>query len=140
MLTSFGWIECVGCADRSAYDLSVHAKKTGASLIVRERRPEPIKVTEWEVDLDRKKFGPHFKKNGRAVESALFATTQSKREELAKALDADGALTIDVPGVGDGKVSVPKELIKIEQRTRTENTREFTPNVIEPSFGIGRIL
>ncbi|KAI3333289.1 glycyl-tRNA synthetase [Ustulina deusta] len=140
LLTSFGWIECVGCADRSAYDLSVHAKKTGASLIVRERLPEPIKVTEWEVDLDRKKFGPHFKKSGRVVEAALVATTQSQREELAKALDATGSIIIEVAGVGDGKVSVPKELLKIEQRTRTENTREFVPNVIEPSFGIGRIL
>ncbi|KAI1129053.1 glycyl-tRNA synthetase [Nemania abortiva] len=140
LLTSYGWIECVGCADRSAYDLSVHAKKTGASLIVRERLPEPIKVTEWEVDLERKKFGPHFKKDGKAVETALVATTQSQREELAKTLQATGSFTIEVPGVGDGKVSVPQEIIKIEQRTRTENVREFTPNVIEPSFGIGRIL
>jgi glycyl-tRNA synthetase len=120
--------------------LSVHAKKTGASLIVRERLPEPIKVTEWEVDLDKKKFGPHFKKDGKAVEAALLATTQPQREELAKALDAGGSLIIEVAGVGDGKVSVPKELVKIEQRTRTENVREFVPNVIEPSFGIGRIL
>ncbi|KAI3326388.1 glycyl-tRNA synthetase [Xylariaceae sp. AK1471] len=138
--TSYGWIECVGCADRSAYDLSVHAKKTGASLIVRERLPEPIKVTEWEVDLDKKKFGPHFKKDGKAVEAALLTTTQPQREELAKALDAAGSLIIEVAGVGDGKVSVPKDLVKIEQRTRTENIREFVPNVIEPSFGIGRIL
>jgi glycyl-tRNA synthetase len=140
LLTSYGWIECVGCADRSAYDLSVHAKKTGASLVVRQRLPEPIQVTEWEIDLDKKKFGPHFKKDGKAVEAALTATTQSQREELAKALGADGSLTIDVPGVGDGKVSVPNTLVKIEQRTRTENVREFIPNVIEPSFGIGRIL
>ena len=27
--TSYGWIECVGCADRSAYDLSVHSARTG---------------------------------------------------------------------------------------------------------------
>ncbi|TGJ80021.1 hypothetical protein E0Z10_g8749 [Xylaria hypoxylon] len=140
LLTSFGWIECVGCADRSAYDLSVHAKKTGASLIVRERLSEPIKVTEWEVDIDRKTFGPYFKKNGRAIEAALIATTQSQREELSKALGTNGSLIIEVPGVDDGKVSVPNELIKIEQRTRTENVREFVPNVIEPSFGIGRIL
>ena len=26
MLTSYGWIECVGCADRSAFDLSQHSK------------------------------------------------------------------------------------------------------------------
>ena len=24
--TSYGWIECVGCADRSAYDLTQHTK------------------------------------------------------------------------------------------------------------------
>ena len=27
--TSYGWSEVVGCADRSAYDLTVHMKKTG---------------------------------------------------------------------------------------------------------------
>ncbi|KAI0868856.1 glycyl-tRNA synthetase [Hypoxylon argillaceum] len=141
LLTSYGWIECVGCADRSAYDLSVHAKKTGASLIVRQRLPEPIQVTEWEVELQRKKFGPYFKKSGRFVEDALLATTQSQREELAKSLETTGSLTIEVAGVeNDGKVTVPAELLTIEQRTRTENVREFIPNVIEPSFGIGRIL
>jgi len=31
-------------------------------------------------------------------------------------------------------------MLAIEYRTRTENIREYTPNVIEPSFGIGRIL
>ncbi|KAI0192501.1 glycyl-tRNA synthetase [Astrocystis sublimbata] len=140
LLTSYGWIECVGCADRSAYDLSVHAKKTGAPLVVRQRLPEPIQVTEWEVDLDKKKFGPHFKKDGKAVEHVLLATSQSERENLAKVLDIEQDLLIDVPGVGDGKVAVPWQLVKIAQRTRTENVREFTPNVIEPSFGIGRIL
>lgn len=28
-LTSYGWIECVGCADRSAFDLTQHTKATG---------------------------------------------------------------------------------------------------------------
>ena len=140
LLTSYGWIECVGCADRSAYDLSVHAKKTGAPLIVRERLPAPIKIEEWVVDVDKKKFGPHFKKDGKTVEAALMETSQAQREEFAKALSESGSLTIEVPGVGDGKCTVPKELVVVEKRTRTENTREFTPNVIEPSFGIGRIL
>ena len=27
-LTSYGWVECVGIADRSCYDLSVHAEAT----------------------------------------------------------------------------------------------------------------
>lgn len=138
--TSYGWVECVGCADRSAYDLSVHAKKTGAPLMVRERLVQPISITEWQIDLDKKKFGPHFKKDGKTVEAAVEALPQDKREELAQDLQQDGKITIDVEGVGNGKVEISKDLIVIERRIRTENTREFVPNVIEPSFGIGRIL
>lgn len=140
LLTSYGWIECVGCADRSAYDLSVHAKKTGAPLLVRERLPEPITIEEYQVEVEKKKFGPHFKKDGRIVEAALMATSQEKREELSKTLETSDSITIEVPGVADGKAVVPKELVTIAKRKRVENTREFTPNVIEPSFGIGRIL
>src|SRR6266487_4519888 len=138
--TSYGWIECVGCADRSAYDLSVHAQKTGASLMVRERLAQPISITEWQIDLDKKKFGPHFKKDGKTVEAAVEALPQDKREASVQDLQQDGKITIDVEGVGNGKVEISKDLIVIERRTRTENTREFVPNVIEPSFGIGRIL
>ena len=32
ILTSYGWIEAVGCADRSAFDLKNHAKATGKQL------------------------------------------------------------------------------------------------------------
>lgn len=138
--TSYGWVECVGCADRSAYDLTVHANKTGAPLMVRERLATPISIEEWQIDLDKKKFGPTFKKDGKTVEAAIDALSQEKREALAQDLQLHGKITIDVEGVGNGKVEISKDLIVIERRTRTENTREYTPNVIEPSFGIGRIL
>ncbi|KAF2637767.1 glycyl-tRNA synthetase-like protein [Massarina eburnea CBS 473.64] len=140
LLTSYGWIECVGCADRSAYDLTVHMKKTGAPLVVREARKEPLKIEEWQCDLDKKKFGPKFKKDGKTVEAAIEALSQELREKLSLDLEKEGKIVIDVAGVGDGKVEVPKELITIEKRTRVENVREYTPNVIEPSFGIGRIF
>lgn len=138
--TSSGWIECVGCADRSAYDLSVHAKKTGAPLLVRQRLDEPIVIEEWVVDIEKKKFGPLFKKDAKTVEAVLEATTQEQREKLSKELADNGKISLEVPGVGDGKVEVTSDPIKIEFRKRTENTREYTPNVIEPSFGIGRTL
>ena len=138
--TSYGWIECVGCADRSAYDLTVHKNKTGAPLVVREPRSEPLKVEEWQIDLDKKKFGPRFKKDGKTVEAAINSLTQDFREKLALDLEQKGKVEVGVEGVESGKVELEKDLIKIEKRTRVENTREYTPNVIEPSFGIGRIL
>jgi glycyl-tRNA synthetase len=138
--TSYGWIECVGCADRSAYDLTVHKNKTGAPLVVRETRAEPLRVEEWQVDVEKKKFGPRFKKDAKAVENAIDALSQELREKLSLDLNNNGKVEIDVEGVGSGKVELDKELINIEKRTRVENVREYTPNVIEPSFGIGRIL
>ena len=136
--TSTGWIECVGCADRSAYDLTVHAKKTGAPLVVRQRLDEPVTYEEWQVDVEKKKFGPLFKKDAKTVETALEATSQEDREKLAKELTDNGKVVLDVEGFG--KAEIPKEAVKIEFRKRVEHVREFTPNVIEPSFGIGRIL
>ncbi|KAL9051361.1 MAG: hypothetical protein Q9162_006063 [Coniocarpon cinnabarinum] len=138
--TSYGWIECVGCADRSAYDLTVHAKRTGAPLVVREPRKEPIEIEDYQVEIDKKKFGPRFKKDGKAIEEAINNLSQNMRSKLAVPLQETGKVDIEVPGVGDGKVAVEKELMTIEKRKRTEHTREYTPNVIEPSFGIGRIL
>ncbi|OJJ87227.1 glycine--tRNA ligase [Aspergillus glaucus CBS 516.65] len=138
--TSYGWIECVGCADRSAYDLTVHKNKTGAPLVVREPRAEPLKIEEWQVDLDKKKFGPRFKKDGKTVEAAINALSQDFREKLSLELEQNDKVEIDVEGVASGKVELEKDIIKIEKRTRVDNTREYTPNVIEPSFGIGRIL
>ncbi|CAG7554357.1 unnamed protein product [Fusarium equiseti] len=140
LFTSSGWIECVGCADRSAYDLSVHAKKTGAPLVVREQRETPLVIEEWQIDIERKKFGPQFKKDAKTVEAALLATPQEQREKLAKELSDNGSITLEVAGVADGKVQINKDSVAIEFRKRVENTREFVPNVIEPSFGIGRIL
>lgn len=138
LLTSYGWIECVGCADRSAYDLTVHTKKTGAPLYVRETRSEPLRVEEWQIDLEKKKFGPKFKKDGKTVEAAVEALSQDLREKLSLQLKENGKIELDVPTVGN--VEIEKELITIEKRMRVEYTREYTPNVIEPSFGIGRIL
>lgn len=140
LLTSYGWIECVGCADRSAYDLTVHTKKTGAPLYVRETRSEPLKIEEWQIDVDKKKFGPKFKKDGKTVEAAIEGLAQDVREKLSIELEKNGKIEVEVPGVGNGKVDIDKELVKIEKRTRIEHTREYTPNVIEPAFGIGRIL
>ena len=140
LLSSYGWIECVGCADRSAYDLTVHMKKTGAPLVVRQTRAQPIVVEEYEVELNKKKLGPTFRKDAKAVESAVDALTQELREKLSLDMVKNGKISISTPGVGSGTTELDKDILTIEKRKRTEHTREYTPNVIEPSFGIGRIL
>jgi glycyl-tRNA synthetase len=142
LLTSYGWVECVGCADRSAYDLTVHSKYTGTSLTVKEALPEPIKVEAWQATLDKKLVGPRFKKDAKAVQTAVEELDQATLESLASELAEKGTVTVMTPALANGSTSVElsKELLSISNVTRQVNTREYTPNVIEPSFGIGRIL
>lgn len=137
--TSYGWVECVGCADRSAYDLSVHSARTNEKLVVRKPLPEPITVEKYEVEIAKKKFGPKFRKDAGAVEKWLLERTQCELEDLSKELSANKKIVFKVPGIAD-TLELESELITIEKVTRTEHIREFTPNVIEPSFGIGRII
>lgn len=137
--SSYGWVECVGCADRSAYDLSVHSARTNQKLVVREALEEPIVVNEFEVDIDKKKFGPRYRRDAGKVEQWLLNRTQCEREDLAAELAKNGKIVAKIPDVAE-PVEIESSLVNIEKRERKEHVREYVPNVIEPSFGIGRIL
>ncbi len=137
--TSFGWIECVGCADRSAYDLTVHANKTKEKLVVRQKLDTPVTVTKYELDLEKKKFGPKFRKNAPLVEDWLLSRNQDELVKLKEELSSNGKITFKIPEIED-QIELDTSFITIEQRTKVEHVREYTPNVIEPSFGIGRII
>jgi glycyl-tRNA synthetase len=83
-----GWTECVGCADRAAYDLSVHSNRTGHPLVVRQALKEPI-VTEQEVpEWNRKVLGKTYKHRAavlvKAVESMDQEQLSKLKEELAQ--------------------------------------------------------
>lgn len=106
LLTSYGWIEAIGLCDRSAFDLSHHTKATGVPLIVRELRKEPLIITEFVVETNKAKFGPRFKKDGKAVQLAIDRLTQDVKEKLSLELKENGKIVIDVPGVGNGKVEL----------------------------------
>lgn len=152
-----GWIECVGCADRSAYDLTVHSVRTKEKLVVREQLPEPRTVEKWQVEVNKKTFGPKFKKNAKLVEEAILSYTDECFAKLQKDLETTGTSIVEADGQ---KFEVSKDDVTVQLGTVTEHgkqvyqdketervmtetlwiVREYTPNVIEPSFGIGRIL
>lgn len=142
LLTSYGWIECVGCADRSAYDLTVHSKRTGTPLVVRETLPQPVEVTEWQATLTKSLAGPRFKRDAKTIQAALDSLDQSTLATLADELTERKAVTVTTAPLSDGSTttSLPASLVSITKTTRLRTTRSYTPNVIEPSFGIGRLL
>lgn len=66
-MTSFGWIECVGNADRSCYDLEAHGRATKERLTFEKKLPEPKKVKSQKVIPDKKFVGKTFRSDVKAV-------------------------------------------------------------------------
>lgn len=150
LLTSHGWIECVGLADRAAFDLTAHGVRTGAPLLVRETLPEPVSKEEWTLDIDAKAFGPRFRRDAPKIEAALRALSQTDLENFAQALEDRGYFSLRIPGITGSahintnlqhnSVTLDTTLLSITKQTHVVKHREYIPSVIEPSFGIGRLL
>ncbi|EIM83849.1 glycyl-tRNA synthetase [Stereum hirsutum FP-91666 SS1] len=134
---SYGWTECVGCADRAAYDLTVHSDKTGHPLVVRQALKEPIVTEKLTAEFNKKVVGKAFGKDAGVLQKMFADMDETKLEKVQGEL-AQGSSTVATP---DGKeIKLTPEMLTIERKTFKQSIREFTPNVIEPSFGLGRIL
>lgn len=123
----FGWIECVGVADRSAYDLNAHLQASGVDMYAVRKYDEPKVVKRRKIIPKMDILGPLYKQEAGKIKAILE--------------------TMDVPAKGPLTVTVDKKTVKIpdnaydvtevEEKTLGE---KFVPNVIEPSFGIDRVL
>jgi len=133
--TSFGWIELVGVADRTDFDLSEHAKHSGKEMqaFIRFEEPKVEKVTK--VVSKPNILGPLFKKDAKAVKEALEALDGEKISKHQKGKKAP----IKVK-VGDKELEVPADGYDIVEREEKVSGKRVTPHVIEPSYGIDRII
>lgn len=89
-LTSYGWVECVGCADRSAFDLGQHTKATGVKLIAERKLPVPIKVELMQATLNKATIGKSFKQHAKPITEYFANAGDDELQEIAKKLEADG--------------------------------------------------
>ena len=139
--TSQGWIECVGLADRSAYDLEAHSIATGIQLYAKEKLVDPIDEPFISLKVNRKEIGKVHKSDQAVVVEALEALSENKAtiEKLEDDFKIRGTSKIEL---SDGRtITLTKEMISsIERGIRKVSERRFIPHVVEPSFGIGRIM
>jgi len=128
ILGSYGWVECVGIAHRGCYDLESHEKATGKSLRARREFsvPQIIETDGWTTD--GAKAGPAFRALAGAVKAAVEAMPASATFPLELTL-ADGQ-----------EVTVEAEHVKRDQRSETITGEWYIPHVVEPAFGIDRII
>lgn len=150
--TSYKWVECVGIADRSAFDLSQHSKATNVDLRASRVLKEPRVEQRLEAVLNRKLLGPLFKTELANVLEAVANLTEEEKIVCMAQLDQDGFCEIagkkaaDSDGnEGSGAASskpyrLDRNVLSFEEKTVKVSEESFVPNVIEPSFGIGRIL
>jgi glycyl-tRNA synthetase len=129
-LTSFDWLEIIGIANRSAFDLSAHIKSTGQELSAFIPYEKPVERRSEKVVADMKKLGPLFK--------GAAAKIKDKLEGLDVS-DVKGKGQIEIE-IDNETFQVPGECFNIEELVEKVSGERIIPNVLEPSFGIDRIL
>ncbi|WKY00583.1 hypothetical protein Q1695_014983 [Nippostrongylus brasiliensis] len=137
ILTSYGWIECVGNADRSCYDLTQHSKATNTKLVAEKKLSEPRTVNTVDAVPNMALLGKEFKKDAKKIQIALAQLSEEELGNLESQLASQGNFPLNVDGE---EFKLSPAMVSVKRSTKTVHVEEITPSVIEPSFGIGRIM
>uniref|UniRef100_A0A8C5AX38 Glycine--tRNA ligase n=1 Tax=Gadus morhua TaxID=8049 RepID=A0A8C5AX38_GADMO len=130
--TSYGWIEIVGCADRSCYDLTCHSRATKVPLVA-----EKILKDVVQFEPNKGAIGMAYKRDARSILDYLAACDEGYITAQESTLDTSGEFTIQTEGKA---FKITKDMASVKRFQKTSHVEEIVPNVIEPSFGIGRIM
>ncbi|KAK9888649.1 hypothetical protein WA026_000877 [Henosepilachna vigintioctopunctata] len=136
-LTSYGWIECVGCADRSAYDLTQHTEATNVKLTAERKLTPPKDVSVAEAVPNKQKLGKTFKKDAAIIAKALERMELANIEEMERNFKSDGKYILTAE---NKQFTLDEDMIEVKRYQQIRYIEEFIPSVIEPSFGVGRIM
>jgi glycyl-tRNA synthetase len=126
------WVEITGFAYRSDYDLSKHGEYADDDFTVFKQYDEPKTVERATVDPDMATLGPEY--GGAAADIADALQDLAARDP--DAFDGD-SVTVEA---GGETYEVDADVANFSVETVTESGEHVTPHVVEPSFGIGRIV
>lgn len=125
----FGWIETVGIADRTDYDLKAHSNVSNQELSIYVEYDEPITTKEMVIKPNMGKLGPIFKGKAKKVAEAIKGLSPKELDKNEIRLEVDGEVVV-----------VSSDLFTYSEQTVKVSGENIIPHVIEPSFGIDRIL
>ncbi len=126
-LTSYGWIEIVGIADRTDYDLRKHMEYSGKDLSVFIQYPEPVRKIKKKVIPRMDVIGPEFREKAGKISRALENFEYGGEDRIV--LDIDGE-----------KIVLTEKMFEVREEEELITGERVLPHVIEPSFGIDRIF
>ena len=129
ILGEHGWIECVGIANRTCHDLLSHEKHSNSNSLRAWREFDEVKVENKEVLAPKTSvLGPMFRSKAGLVLSAL--ENLENMPDLPFNLDLDDGSNVQITG----------EMVEKKMINNSIAGEWFTPHVIEPAFGIDRII
>jgi glycyl-tRNA synthetase len=126
------WIELTGFAYRGSYDIDRHAEYADEEYTVFRQYDEPVTVERPTVDPDMSYLGPEFGGDAGAVADALG--TLAERDPEAFETETV-AVTVD----GE-EFPVPVEHTGFAVEEVTESGEHVRPHIVEPSFGVDRLV
>jgi len=126
------WNELTGFAYRGSYDLDKHAAHSGETYSVFKQYDEPVTVERATVDPDMSVLGPEFGADASAVATALAELAEDDP-------DAFDGTTVTVAVDGE-RYEVAVETAGFAVETVQESGEHVTPHVVEPSFGVDRLV
>lgn len=129
LLERFGWVEVVGIADRTDYDLTAHQKRSEADMSVFVPFERPMKVSRTVVTPNMAVIGPKYKGKAGKIMASLKAMPQSELNKPEVRLNIDGEEIVIESGLFEHKT--------IQEEVTGESV---LAHVVEPSYGIDRVL
>lgn len=127
-LDRFGWVEVVGIADRTDYDLRAHARVSQRDLSIFREYEKPRRREVLRVKPNMGYIGPTYKGRTKAIIQAL--------QELSPE-DIGETITLEIEGE---TIILGSEAFSVERVVEEVRGENVIPHVIEPSFGIDRII
>jgi glycyl-tRNA synthetase len=113
ILTTHGWIECVGIADRACYDLTVHGKK--ARMSVYENFPEPKVMSVLTCKPNKSVIGKQFQKAGQNIIKYLENADEASLEDIERTLCMTKKASIKV---ADAEFELTPDMVAFEKKRK----------------------
>jgi glycyl-tRNA synthetase len=129
-LDRWGWTEVSGHNYRTDFDLRQHMKSSGVDMQVFRKYDAPRKTLKVIVEPVLSKLGPAFKKEASRVAEMLL---KADAEKVKKALAEKGYYMAE-------SFKILPDHVKVVQKEVEETGRRFIPHVVEPSFGVDRLV
>ncbi|MBC5793112.1 MAG: glycine--tRNA ligase [Nanohaloarchaea archaeon] len=127
------WIEISGFSDRGCYDLKKHQEHSEESYEIFEQFDEPVTEEKAKIDPDMSWMGPTYGDHA----SEILEELERMVEEEPQIFERKSELRIEFD---EKTFNIPVDKLNFEIVEEEKNGERLLPHVIEPSFGVDRIL